>query len=145
MPTAIQAYCARTGQTPPRQRAEITRCILESLAQAYRETVEDLQAVTGQPVDRIHMVGGGSRNRLLCQLTASAAGLPVIAGPGEATAIGNLLMQARALGELASLEDIRGVVRRSFDLPCFEPVFSADRDEAYHRFRALRKGNGHGS
>jgi rhamnulokinase len=114
------------------------------LAQAYRLTLEELTAVTGRQVDSLHMVGGGCRNALLCRRTAWAAGLPLTAGPVEATAVGNLLVQALARGHLGSPGEIREVVCRSFDLPVYEPGDPEDRDEVYERFQRLRKGDGHG-
>ena len=115
MPARISA---RTGQTDP---GAITRCILESLALKHAQTVELLADVTGSAPAEIHVVGGGSRNELLCQWTADAAGLPVLAGPEEATLVGNLLVQAMALGELSSLEEVREVARRSFTPKVYEP------------------------
>jgi rhamnulokinase len=98
MPARIATACRESGQRPPQTAAEVVRCILDSLALAYRRTVRDAQRLTGHDVDVVHLVGGGSRNELLCQLTADACGLPVEAGPVEATALGNILVQAQALG-----------------------------------------------
>jgi rhamnulokinase len=96
----------------PESPAEFTRCILDSLAIAYRRTLADAQELSGRHADVVHVVGGGSRNEMLCQLTADATGLPVIAGPAEATALGNVLVQARALGAAPdSLEGMRQLVR----------------------------------
>ncbi len=100
----------------------MVRCILDSLAAAFADAVEDASRLSGQAVEVIHVVGGGSRNALLCQLTADAAGLPVVAGPVEATAIGNLLVQARAHGFIeGDLETLRALVRATSDLRRFEP------------------------
>ena len=98
MPARIADACRRTGQRPPDGRAGTVRCILDSLALAYRRTVRQVQELSGRHADVVHVVGGGARNELLCQLTADACGLPVVAGPVEASAIGNILVQARALG-----------------------------------------------
>ena len=98
MPSRIAAACRELGQPAPDGPAQTARCILDSLALAHRRAVLDVQRLSGRAVDAIHLVGGGSRNELLCQLTADACGLPVVAGPAEATAIGNILVQARALG-----------------------------------------------
>lgn len=98
MPSRIRAECHRTGQPVPETPAELTRCVLDSLADAYRRTVAAAAAISGRAVDVVHIVGGGSRNALLCQLTADACGLPVIAGPTEAAALGNALIQARTAG-----------------------------------------------
>ena len=100
MPARIAAACARTGQTPPQSQAETVRCILDSLALAYRRTVRRAAELSGRDVEVVHVVGGGARNTLLCQLTADACGLPVLAGPVEAAALGNALVQARAGGVL---------------------------------------------
>jgi len=97
MPLRIAEVCAATGQTPPQSQAETVRCILDSLALAYRMAVHTVQRLSGQSVDAVHIVGGGSRNTVLCQLTADACDLPVIAGPVEASALGNVLVQARAV------------------------------------------------
>lgn len=137
MPAALGGYWRRTGQSGPQTRAGITRSILESLALKYRLTLDELRAVTGRPIDRVHVIGGGSQNRLLCQFTADAAGLPVIAGPTEGTAVGNCLVQALALGELRSLDELRAVVRASVKLERYEPRGMDDWRTAGERFRGL--------
>ena len=106
MPDRIAAYCVRTGQRPPADRAATVRCILESLALGHRAGVRDAVRLSGRDVDVVHIVGGGSRNEPLCQFTADACGLPVIAGPAEATAIGNALVQARADGFSGDLREL---------------------------------------
>ncbi|MCO5967473.1 rhamnulokinase [Actinoallomurus soli] len=118
MPARIAEYCARTGQRAPEGRAAIVRCILESLALGHRAAFRDAARLSGKQVEVVHIVGGGARNTLLCQLTADACGLPVVAGPVEATAIGNALAQARAHG-LAT--DPRALVRRTQDLTVYRP------------------------
>ena len=115
MPDRIREFCARTNQPVPDEPGTVVRCILESLALKFRQTVELLARVTGDTPPELHIVGGGARNRLLCQWTADATGLLVLAGPEEATLVGNLIAQAIALGELASLEEAREVVRSSFE------------------------------
>jgi rhamnulokinase len=100
MPSRLRAECRRTGQPEPESPAEFTRCILDSLAAKYRDTIRDAVALAGMQVDVVHLVGGGAQNALLCQLTADACGLPVVAGPVEAAAYGNVLVQARAAGVL---------------------------------------------
>ena len=142
MPERIRAFCARTGQPQPTDPGEVVRCILESLALKHAQTVELLGAVTGTAPAEIHVVGGGARNDLLCRWTASAAGLPVVAGPVEATVVGNLLVQAIALGELGSLAEARDVVRASFDLATYEPDDPPFWREARERFDALTAGDG---
>lgn len=123
MPSRIRAACAARGQPVPEGPAEVTRCILDSLAIAYRRTIADAARLGGRGVATVHVVGGGSQNRLLCQLTADATGLPVVAGPVEATAIGNALVQARALGALhGGLDRLRALVRATTELTRYTPT-----------------------
>jgi rhamnulokinase len=133
MPGRIRDHCARTGEPPPVDQAAIARCVLESLALKYRQTIDLLETVTGSRPPAIHVVGGGALNRLLCQWTADATGLPVIAGPVEAAEIGNLAVQALAIGELASIDEVRELVDRSFTTHTYEPRARAPWDEAYAR------------
>ncbi|WAM18174.1 rhamnulokinase [Rhodococcus sp. JS3073] len=122
MPARIAAECARTGQRVPDGPAEVIRCVMDSLADAYRRSVQSLVELTGTPIDVVHVVGGGSQNALLCQLTADATGLPVVAGPVEGSALGNVLVQARAAGVLSGgLAELRAVVSNSFTLREFAP------------------------
>jgi rhamnulokinase len=122
MPGRVTSYCERTGQTVPSTRAQVVRCVLDSLALAFRKTVREAVRLSGREADVVHVVGGGSRNELLCQLTADACGLPVVAGPAEAAALGNLLVQARAAGAQAGgLDVLRALVRRTQPLRRFEP------------------------
>jgi len=137
MPEAIRDYCTATGQSAPASEAAFTRLILESLALKYRHTLNQLLAARTGPIDRIHVIGGGSQNRLLCQFTANATGLPVIAGPVEATAIGNLLVQAMALGHIDSLAELRAVVARSFELEHYEPEETDRWSDAFERFETI--------
>jgi rhamnulokinase len=137
MPRAIADYCLRNGQTPPEGRGAIVRCALESLALKCRWVLDRIEEMRGRRIRVVHIVGGGSRSRALCQFTADASGRPVVAGPAEATATGNILVQAMALGHLSSLAEARALVRRSFDLPTYEPRHTAAWDEAYGRFLSL--------
>ena len=122
MPARIAAACSETGQSVPASQAELVRCILDSLASAYARTVRDAERLSGRRVELLHLVGGGARNRLLCELTASACGLPVLAGPVEATAIGNLLVQARARGSIrGDLETMRALVRATQEIRRHDP------------------------
>ncbi len=122
MPDRIAEACARTGQTPPPTPAATVRCVLDSLALAHRRAVRQAADLSGRQVDVVHVVGGGARNRLLCRLTADACGLPVVAGPVEAAAYGNALVQARALGVVTGgLPDLRALVRASTELVRYEP------------------------
>jgi rhamnulokinase len=137
IPARIEELCNRSGQPAPADPGATSRCILESIALKHAMTVDLLHGVTGTEPRELHIVGGGARNHLLCQWTANATGLPVIAGPEEATLIGNLLVQAMALGELGSLEQGRDVVRASFVPTEYEPSASAEWTEARERFAAL--------
>jgi len=137
MPARIREACARTGQPEPGDEAAVVRCVLESLALKYRQTIELLESVTGVAPPEIHVVGGGALNRRLCQWTADATGLPVLAGPVEAAEIGNLAVQAMALGELASLEEARELVRNSFTPEVYEPRDRGPWDDVYGRFSDL--------
>ena len=108
MPTRVRAECRRTGQPVPETRAQLTRCILDSLAAAYRRVVAQAVELSGRDVDVVHVVGGGAQNALLCQLAADACERPVVAGPVEAAAYGNVLVQARTAGVLSGgLPDLR--------------------------------------
>ena len=122
MPQRIEEACRASGQPVPQTRAALVRCILDSLAHAYARAVSDAQRLSGHTVDVIHIVGGGSRNRLLCQLTSNVTGLPVLAGPVEATAIGNMLVQARSLGFVdGDLESLRALIRATHPLRRYQP------------------------
>jgi rhamnulokinase len=137
MPQRIVDFCAANGQPQPADVAAVSRCILESLALKHAEVVGLLASVTGATPPELHVVGGGARNEPLCRWTASAAGLPVLAGPEEATLIGNLLVQAMALGELGSLEEAREVVGTSFAPRVHEPEQSGRWADARARFAEL--------
>ena len=134
MPRRIREFCALTAQPEPEGPAAIARCILESLALKHAETIDLLREATGAQPGTIHVVGGGARNERLCRWTAEAAAMPVVAGPAEATEIGNLAVQAIALGELTSLDDARSVIRASFEPSVYEPQGSPAWREARERF-----------
>ena len=121
MPKAIQDFCRETGQPVPKTEGELVRCAYESLALKYRQVLGWLEELTGNPIEVIHIVGGGSQSAILNQFTADACQRPVIAGPVEATAMGNLLVQVRASGELASLAEMREVIRKSSEVATFRP------------------------
>ena len=139
MPDAIAEFCKETGQPVPDSPGAYVRCCLESLALEYRWTVGELRRVQDAPIRTIHIVGGGTQNTLLSQFTADATGLPVVAGPVEATAIGNLLVQAQAQGHVASLAEARAIVRASSDLVTYSPKDTQAWDAANERFEALKK------
>jgi len=135
MVTAIAEYCAQTGQPVPEGPPGFSRTILESLAFKYRHVLESLEELTGTTFDEIRIVGGGSRNRLLNQLTADATGKTVVAGPVEATALGNIAMQMLATGAVSSLDAARGIIERSFPVERFEPSDGDQWNRHYGRFR----------
>jgi rhamnulokinase len=121
MPRRIQMHCLASGQPIPQGKGEIVRVVLESLAYKYRYTLERVEAVSGQKAQVLHIIGGGSRNHLLNQFSANATGLEVRAGPAEATAIGNVLVQMAALGYLGGLDEGRALVQRSFPCEVYAP------------------------
>jgi rhamnulokinase len=128
IPARIADACRRRDEQPPGTRVELVRCIVDSLATAYGQAVRDAARLSGRSVEVVHLVGGGAFNTLLCQLTADACGLPVLAGPVEATAIGNVLVQGRANGLVAGdLESLRALVRSTQDIHRYEPRSSVAR------------------
>jgi rhamnulokinase len=135
MPARVRAFCAETGQKVPDDVPTLMRVILESLALRYAAAVDQLSAAVDRPITAVHIVGGGSNHRLLCHLTAGATGLPVRAGPVEATAAGNLAVQAIAAGELASVAEARELIARSFPIVTYDP--KGDWTEARARFAAI--------
>ncbi|NLO03434.1 MAG: rhamnulokinase [Bacteroidales bacterium] len=137
MPETIINYCKATGQPVPENKGEIARCIYDSLVLKYKYTINNIETITGKKIDKLHIIGGGAYNEMLNQLTADAAGIPVIAGPTEATAIGNIMMQAKALGVVNSVREIREVVRRSVDVRTYYPKPELNWEEAYKRFLDL--------
>jgi rhamnulokinase len=137
MPLKIAAYCHETGQPAPASPGAFIRCVLESLALLYRQTLGQLEQLTGRKTDRLHIVGGGGKNALLNQFAANACQIPVITGPVEATAVGNVLIQAITLGHLGSLTEARDVVRRSFDTATVIPAGGEEWLSAYARFQKL--------
>jgi rhamnulokinase len=138
MPREIAAACLASGQAVPESPGAVMRCVLESLALTYRLVLERTQHLTGTRFAGLHVVGGGTRNRLLMQYTANAIGRPIWSGPTEATAIGNLLGQLQAQGAIASVAEGRQVVRESFPVDTYEPRARAAWDEAFGRFLTLR-------
>lgn len=138
MPQHIAAYCRETDQPTPETPGQFTRCILESLAFSYRAALDEIEELTGRTIARLHIVGGGSQSNLLNQFAASATRRQVVAGPVEATAAGNVLIQALALGDIDSLQALRQIVSHSFPLRSFEPLDSENWQQAYHRFLQLK-------
>ena len=140
MPGRVVQFCRESGQKAPENVGQIVRVIMESLALRYRYTLEGIEALRGSKVSAINIVGGGTKDTFLCQLAADACGVPVVAGPVEATAIGNLLAQLLAAREINTLAEARELVRASFEPKIYMP--GKDRaawDEAYARFTAIAK------
>ena len=134
MPEAIRAFCRRTNQTAPDNEGAVIRCALESIALQYRRVLGWLEGLIGGRIETVHIVGGGTQNRQLCQMAADACQRRVVAGPVEATAIGNLMMQAIAAGEVSSIAQARQVIRTSFPVEEYQPQNAAAWEEAYQRF-----------
>jgi rhamnulokinase len=139
MPEAIRQVCIETEEHIPEAPADFSRGILESLAFKYRYILQQIQQISSHPVDEIHIIGGGAQNQLLCQFTADATGVPVLAGPIEATAIGNIMVQALTLGYVASMAEMRKVIRNSFKTLRYEPQNTQSWDAQYERFLNLLK------
>src|SRR5262249_25092994 len=137
MPSRIASFCEQTGQRAPEGPGETVRCIVESLALKHADTVDLVARVAGRELRTLHVVGGGARNELLCDLTAAASGRPGLAGPQEATLVGSGVVQAMALGEIASLDEAREVVRASFAPREHEPRDAERWREARGRFAEL--------
>jgi len=137
MPEAIRQFCQRTGQTVPRDEGAVLKCALDSLAMKFRHVLGMCEQLADGRIETIHIVGGGIQNRQLCQAAADACGRRVVAGPIEATATGNLMMQAVAAGDVGSIAEAREVVRRSFEVEVYEPKNTAAWDNAYERFLAV--------
>jgi len=138
MPAAIAAFCERTGQKVPSEEGAIVRAAIESLALRYRQVLAGLEELTGARVNTIHVIGGGTQNRQLCQATADACGRRVVAGPIEATAIGNIMTQAVSAGAVGSISDAREVICASFPVEEYHPQQTGRWDEAAERFSRLK-------
>ena len=139
MPKAVQDYCERTNQPVPQTKGEIARCIYDSLVLKYKFTIKQIESVTGNKIEKLHIIGGGAHNAMMNELTADATGIPVFAGPTEATAIGNILLQAKALGKVNSLAEIREIVGNSFDVTKYLPSPKLDWEAAFSKFEKLMK------
>ena len=135
MPEAIDRFCRKTGQPVPAGPSAYARAVLDSLAMKYRLVIRSLESLTGEPIERIRVIGGGSKNRLLNQLTADATGKRVIAGPAEATALGNLAIQLIATGATSGLDDARAIIERSFPTETFEPRAPEKWNQEADRFQ----------
>lgn len=139
MIAAIIGYCERTHQPAPQSYGEITRCIFDSLALRYKQVFRDLQQMAHFSIDRLHIIGGGSKNDMLNQFTCNAIGVPVIAGPSEATAIGNIMLQAKAAGMINSITEMRKLIAESVETKTFEPQDTASFNEAFIRYENITK------
>jgi rhamnulokinase len=135
MPAAIAAFCVKTGQREPETHGEVIRTIFESLAMKYRSTLDSIMEVSQIEIEKIHIIGGGANNELLCQYASNATNLPVYAGPTEATAIGNIMMQAKAMGAVSSLCEIRQIVFDSFETKIFYPEDVILWNTEYQRYK----------
>ena len=141
MPAAIDAFCERTGQRKPVGHGEYIRSIFESLALTYRRVLDVFRRVSPNPIEKLHVIGGGSKNALLNSFTASSTGVPVIAGPAECSALGNIMIQARADGAVKSLDEMRRIIGQASSPVTFLPEDSAMWEEAYGRFMTTLKNN----
>lgn len=139
MPLAIQDYCRNTNQSVPETKGEIARCIYDSLVLKYKFTIKQIECVTNSPIHKLHIIGGGANNKIMNQLIADALGISVLAGPTEATAIGNIMMQAKALGIVNSLSEIRKVIKNSFEVTEYLPSPTLNWKAAYAKFENLNK------
>ena len=137
MPGQVRRFCVNTRQPVPESNGQIIRCITQSLALKYRYTIERLEEILGEKLDVIHMVGGGIKDKMLCQFTANATNRQVIAGPAEATAIGNIVMQAIAIGEIKDVGEARCIIRDSFEMVNYEPKDFQEWDEAYNKYLGI--------
>lgn len=137
MEKAIRTYCMDTRQSVPETRGEVVRCIFESLALRYRQVLENLRSLSPRPIETLHVIGGGSRNELLNRFTTNAVGIPVVAGPSEATAIGNVMVQAMAAGQASDMAGMRRLVHRSVPLKTYQPQDTGNWDIAYIHFKNI--------
>ena len=137
MITAIDTYCASTSQTPPQTHGEYIRSVFESLALKYKFTLNRFRQLAGFPIETLHIIGGGSRNRLLNQFTANSTGIRVVAGPAEATAIGNIMLQAKAAGVVSDLWQMRKMIAEGIETETFTPTECENWNTAYERFQTL--------
>lgn len=138
---AIQGYCKETNQTVPQTHGEITRCIFESLALRYRQVLESLRSLATFPIEKLHVIGGGSKNNLLNTFTANAIGIPVVAGPSEATAIGNIMLQAKANGMVDSIGEMRKMISNSVSVSTFQPAEQSLWEEGYQTYLSIYREN----
>ena len=140
MTEAIKAYCVATGQPAPENIGQYVRCIFESLALRYRQVVEMLRELSPVAIERLYVIGGGARNEMLNQCTANAIGIPVVTGSSESTAIGNVMMQAKWAGVVATIDEMRAMIRSSLDdSKRYEPQDNKLWSEAYEKYLSVYK------
>jgi len=134
MPAAVDDFCRKTNQPAPSSPGAYVRCVMESLALKYRRVLGNLEQLCGKHIEQLRVIGGGSKNRMLNQFTADATGRRVLAGPAEATALGNIAIQILASGEASSLQEVRAIVDRSFPTEVFEPLETEKWEQQTERF-----------
>jgi sugar (pentulose or hexulose) kinase len=139
MPSKIAERCVASGQVAPQSKNEIVRTSLEGLALKYREVLENLRRKTGKSLNQLHIVGGGTQNELLNQMTADSTGCEVLAGPIEATGVGNVIVQMIAAGEINSLSEARELISNSFEPQRYEPKQTQEWNEAYEKMLEIRE------
>ena len=139
MVEAIRGYCERTGQPVPQDYRAMARCIFESLAMRYRQVLGYLRELAPMPIERLHVIGGGSKNEFLMQMAANSLGMPVVTGPVEGTAIGNIMLQAKAAGVVRDLFEMRRVIADSIETKTYLPQDTAAWDKAYERYLKVMK------
>lgn len=142
MTAKIRQFCLSTKQPVPETRGEIARTVYESLAMSYRETFEGLEKLKGDRIETLYIVGGGTKNRFLNRLAANAVGRELMAGPAEATAIGNLMMQMKACREISGMDEVRQVIRASFDVERYEPEEKSEWSEQYEKYKRIMQQRG---
>ena len=134
MIAAIQSYCSETGQPVPKGYREISRCIFDSLAMRYRQVLGYLKSLSPFPIEKLHVIGGGTYNKPLMQMAANSTGLPVVTGPVEGTAIGNIMLQAKAAGLVSDIFEMRRIIAGSIEMHHYEPCDREAWDEGYRRY-----------
>ena len=139
MEAAIRQYCEKTGQEPPKGQGEFYRTVIESLAFQYRQAIHDLEAITGKRMDTVHFLGGAVRDRLFCQFIANATGKKVVAGPIEATAVGNAMVQLKSLGCISDEKENARILRATFEIADYMPQDTKVWDEKFEQYRKITK------
>ena len=141
LPEKIRAYCKKTGQPVPGSAGQLVRCIYESLALKYRLALEQISGSTGKRFDVLHLLGGGTKDGFLCEMTAKSLGIPVVAGPVEATALGNIMLQLIALGEVRDIEEARAIIAGTQETKKYAFDRTAEWDKAYEKYKSILQNN----